>query len=229
VPRAKKTTKKVTKKTTRKTATTSRRVVVPPANLQVAVFRIRGNAPLVINAFSQKARQEIHDKQAAGSVAKKGKKRDKKDFKECFEQARHRTKAGWDGVPASAFRTALVSACRTVGFKMTLAKLSLFCVADGFDEVSHDPLVKITKGKPQYFEAAVRNATGVVDLRARPLWEPGWEAKVTLEFDADQFALEDVTNLLVRVGKQVGLGEGRPDSKNSCGMGWGTFDVLGAS
>jgi len=223
MPRAK---KKVTKKATKRVA--QRNVVVPPPNMQVAVFKIRGDAPLVINAFSEKARQEMHDKQAAGSTAKKGKKRDPKDFKKCYQQARHRATAGWDGLPASGFRKACVSACRTVGFKMTLAKLSIFCIPDGFDKISHDPLVKITKGKPKYFEAAVRNATGVADLRARPLWEPGWEAKVRLRFDADQFTLEDVTNLLVRVGMQVGLCEGRPDSKNSCGMGWGTFEVLGA-
>jgi len=207
---------------------TKKTITVPPANLQTAVFKIRGNAPLVINAFSEKARAEMRAKQVAGSVAKKGKKRDPKNFKENWEQARHRSKQGWDGFPAAAIRNAMVSACRTVGFKMTLAKLSVFCIADGFDKVSHDPLVKITKGKPKYFEAAVRNATGVADLRARPLFEEGWEANVKIRFDADQFTLEDISNLLVRVGQQVGLCEGRPDSKNSCGMGWGTFDVLGA-
>jgi len=33
--------------------------------------------------------------------------------------------------------------------------------------------------------------------------------------------------LLARVGMQVGIGEGRPDSKNSAGMGWGLFEVVG--
>lgn len=27
--------------------------------------------------------------------------------------------------------------------------------------------------------------------------------------------------------RQVGIGEGRNDSKNSAGMGWGSFEVLG--
>jgi len=27
------------------------------------------------------------------------------------------------------------------------------------------------------------------------------------------------------VGLQVGIGEGRPDSKNSAGMGWGMFTI----
>jgi ribosomal protein S17 len=41
----------------------------------------------------------------------------------------------------------------------------------------------------------------------------------------DQFKVQDVANLLSRVGEQVGICEGRPDSKNSAGMGWGTFQV----
>jgi hypothetical protein len=32
-------------------------------------------------------------------------------------------------------------------------------------------------------------------------------------------------NLFNRVGQQVGVGEGRPDSRNSAGMGMGLFNV----
>ena len=89
------------------------------------------------------------------------------------------------------------------------------------------PLVEITKGEPQYFETYVRLATGVCDLRARPMWAPGWEAIVRVRFDADMFKLEDVANLIMRVGQQVGIGEGRPDSPNSTGQGFGLFDLVG--
>jgi hypothetical protein len=108
---------------------------------------------------------------------------------------------------------------------MTLAKLSLFVIQDGFDRVDGTPLVKITKGQPRYVEHMVRLETGVADIRPRPMWNPGWEAKVTLRWDGDQFSIDDVANLLQRVGSQVGLLEGRPDSKNSAGCGWGTFTV----
>jgi hypothetical protein len=116
----------------------------------------------------------------------------------------------------------MISACRTVGFKMTLAKLSVFVEADGFDKQDGTPLVKITKGEPKYCEHMVR-IQQTVDVRARAMWNEGWEAELRIRFDADQFTLEDITNLLSRVGMQVGIGEGRPDSKSSSGMGWGTF------
>ena len=69
-----------------------------------------------------------------------------------------------------------------------------------------------------------RNATGVFDIRVRPMWRE-WYAQPVIQFDADQFKLQDVFNLLSRVGMQVGLGEGRPDSKMSSGLGYGTFTV----
>lgn len=66
---------------------------------------------------------------------------------------------------------------------------------------------------------------GVADIRWRPMWEQ-WSAKVRVRWDANQFSAQDVVNLLSRAGMQVGIGEGRPDSKASNGMGWGMFEVL---
>jgi len=199
-------------------------VTIHPPNLKVAVFRIVGTAHYVQHKFSAKAKQMMIDKQAAGSVAKKGTKREPKDFDALYEGATHRMTDGSYGIPAPGFRAAMVSACRVVGFKMTLAKLSLFIEADGFDDEG-TPLVKMRKGTPHRSDLAVRLETGVIDIRPRPMWNPGWEADLRVRFDADQFSLEDVANLLMRVGTQVGIGEGRPDSKNSCGMGWGLFSV----
>jgi hypothetical protein len=205
----------------------STNVTISAPKLLQAEFTIIGTAPYVQQAMSQKARAQIKGIQEAGSTGKKGKKREPKDFQDCYEQSKHLSKEGWCGIPAGAFRAAMVSACRLVGFKMTLAKLSIFVEADGFDKVDGTPLIKITKGEPHYCEHPVRLKGDVVDLRARPMWDPGWEAKVRITFDADQFTLEDVTNLMMRVGLQVGLGEGRPNSRSSVGMGWGTYKLEG--
>jgi hypothetical protein len=200
-------------------------IKIAPPNLQIGVFKIRGIAPLVQNKFSQKAKAQMREKQEKGSTSTKGKKKEAKDFQLLYEQAMHVSHEGWYGLPASGIRAAMVSACRLAGFKMTLAKLSVFVIADGFDKDDATPLVRITKGEPEYFESMVRLATGVADIRPRPMWQPGWEATVQIRFDADQFTIEDVTNLLMRVGLQVGVCEGRPDSKKSTGMGWGLFEV----
>lgn len=201
-------------------------LIINPPNIITANFRIQGDAPYVQNAFSAGGKEQIRLAQEAGHVGKKGKAKQAKDFQALYEGAMHISKEGWHGIPVTSFRAALVSACRLVGFQMTRAKLAVFIVSDGIDKNDGTPLVKITKGKPYYVEHIVRNETGVIDLRPRPMWDPGWQAIVKIRFDADQFALADVANLLVRVGMQVGIGEGRPDSKKSCGMGWGTFTIL---
>jgi len=200
-------------------------VSIKAPKFSTARFTIIGNAPYVQNAFPQKAKEQMKAKQEAGSQAKKGNKRESKDFQKCYEEAQHISKEGWNGIPAPAFRNGLISACRIVGFKMTLAKLGIFIEPDGFDKNDGTPLVKITKGKSKYHESPVRLETGVVDIRARAMFEEGWEALVNVKYDADMFSLEDISNLFMRLGMQVGIGEGRPDSKKSAGQGWGTFDL----
>jgi len=207
----------------RRQATT---VTITPPNIVTLPLTIRGTAPLVVNRMSHKALQQMKAAQEAGSVAKKGKKREPKDFAANYEGARHVSTDGWDGVHAGAFRSAMISACRTVGFQMTRAKLSVFVEADGFDKVDGVPLVKITKGKPHYCEHLVRNDSGVVDIRARAMFDQGWEMVVKIKYDADQFTASDVVNLMARVGMQVGICEGRPDSKDSAGVGWGLFEII---
>jgi len=202
-----------------------REVVITPPKLNTVDFLIVGKAPYVQQAFSEKAKQEIRDTQEAGSTGKKGKKRDPKNFQECYENSKHISHEGWCGIPAGAFRAAMVSACRLVGFKMTLAKLSIFVEANGYDKNDNTPLVKITKGEPQFCLHPVRLKGDTIDLRARAMWNPGWEAMVSITFDEDQFTVTDVANLMTRVGRQVGLGEGRPDSRSSVGMGWGLFEI----
>lgn len=201
-------------------------VRIKPPSFGIAQIGIRGTSPLVIHAFGKKALKQMHEKQAGGTAASSKKNRSKKDFIKEYESAKHLSSKGWCGIHAGAFRNAMISACRLVNFRMTLAKLSVTVIADGYDRHSSEPLVRITKGEPIYHEGPVRLADGSMDLRARPMWLPGWEAIVTIRFDMDQFTLDDVHNLMTRVGMQVGLCEGRNDSKKSAGLGWGEFALF---
>lgn len=197
-------------------------VQIKPPNIRVAMLRAIGTAPLVQCKFSAKAKAQMMETQAAGSVARGKKKREPKDFDSVCEGAVHYSTEGWPGIPAGAFRAGAISACRLVGFRMTLAKLSIFVEPDGFDRDDATPLVKLIAEPFRRVDHAVRNATGVADIRSRPMWDR-WAVDLRVRFDGDQFSLDDVTNLFARVGVQVGIGEGRPDSRASAGMGWGTF------
>lgn len=201
-------------------------VTISPPNFQRISLTLEGTAPLMQARFSAKAMQAMMAKMAAGSTAKKGSKRAARDFDEDFEQAKHISTEGWIGLPAAALRNACIDVCRMVGFKMTHARMSIFVEPDGSDKVDGQPLVKLDAGEPERTEMATRNATGVADIRVRPMWRE-WRLHVVLRFDADQFTSSDVVNLVARAGEQIGLGEGRPYSKQSNGMGFGTFRIAG--
>ena len=108
------------------TNTNSERITITPANIRTGEIWIKGTAPLVVHKFSDKAKSMIRAKQAAGSTANTKKAKAAKDFDEVFNGARHISFDGWDGFPASAIRSACIRACTLVGFKMTMAKLSIF-------------------------------------------------------------------------------------------------------
>jgi hypothetical protein len=198
-------------------------VTIHPPNIQRAVFRIEGKS-YVQNRFA--ARVQVSERMTVPQRDRKSRTaRPPRNFEQDFENAHHRTVAGWCGIPCAAFRAAMIDACRTVNLVMTRAKMSLFVVPDGFDMHDGYPLVRLySHNPPERTELPVRNDNGSLDIRVRPLWRDWW-ADITIEFDADMISAESVANLLDRAGRQVGVGEGRPFSKNSAGMGWGTFTV----
>ena len=199
--------------------------VSPPkfAIMELPIVNIPGS-PLVIHAFSQKARDQMKAAQEAGAqrTKKKG-NREPKDFALAYHNARHISADGWDGAAAATFRNAAIDACRLVGFHMTVAKRALFIEPDGLSVPDGTPLVRI-EGKPYAFEATVRNQTGVADVRVRPRWDD-WKAIVRIRFDTELFTPDDLVNLMLRAGEQCGVCEGRPGSKSSFGQGWGMFQV----
>jgi hypothetical protein len=199
-------------------------VTITAPNFKYIKLRLVGTAPYMQARFAAKAMQAMKSKMEAGPTAKKGVKREARDFDDDFEQAQHCSSDGWNGIPASAIRNACIDVCRMVGFKMTHAKMSIFVEAAGLDKVDGTPLIKLDANPPERVDMATRNATGVADIRVRPMWRE-WAADILIRFDADQFTFTDIVNLLSRAGEQVGIGEGRPFSKSSNGLGFGTFRV----
>lgn len=199
--------------------------VIAPPKMESATVTIVGTSQLVVHRFSEKTRRMLEAQMMEGSRAKNKKTRDPRDFEDDYLRALYVAEEGWYGVPAPSFRNAFISACRVAGFPMTRAKLSIFVAADGYDREDKKPLVRITKGEPTPWQTIVRNESGVIDIRNRPRWEKGWEMVLRVSWDAEQFSATDVFNLIARAGLQVGVGEGRPDSPNSNGLGFGCWEL----
>lgn len=198
-------------------------IVISKPNFEQADFEIVGTAPFVQHKFSEKSRKGILEAQIVKSGTR-GKKRMPRDIEQEYKDAQHIGEKGEHGIPCAAFRGAMIDACRAAGFVMTKAKMSVFCVGHTFDRDDGTPLA-LLEGKPEVNESTVRLESGVASVAIRPMWRK-WTAKVRIRWDADQFGIQDVANLLTRAGIQVGVGEGRPYSKKSNGMGWGTFELV---
>jgi hypothetical protein len=201
------------------------RIVITPPRLEMIRLRLEGTTPYMQAKFSKKAQEAMIERMEAGSTAKKGRAREPRDFQSDFEEATHVSEEGWFGIPAAAFRNAAIDACRMTGYQMTRAKMSIFVGSDGLDSIESTPLIRLEGDDPTPSQMPVRNATGVADIRVRPLWRE-WGCTVRLTYDADQFTASDVVNLFNRAGRQVGIGEGRPYSKKSNGLGFGLFRVV---
>lgn len=197
-------------------------LVITPMKIERARFKIVGTAPFVQHKFSKKARDQMLAEQQKTAGTKGRKKKEPRDIEADYLGAMHIGDDHRNGIPCGAFRSALIDACRAAGFVMTKAKMSIFCQHDTIDKDDGTPLVHIN-GDPEMHQAMVR-IQNTSTIAVRPMWRE-WSVDLTLEWDGEQFSVHDVANLLARAGVQVGVGEGRPFSKSSHGMGWGTFRI----
>jgi hypothetical protein len=205
-------------------------LVIEPLKQAIMTVPIIGSTPLKILRFSQKSRDQVQATQEAGDQAKTKRRKEPKNFEEGYENAKYRCtqildgkKVTWLGLNASGIRNGCIETCRMAGYAMTKAKMSIFAVEDGFDDIDKTPLCRIF-GDAEKCIDAVRNASGVIDLRPRAMW-PDWRMSVRIRFDESQFSPSDIINLMIRVGQQNGLGEGRPNGTNGAGTGNGIFLV----
>lgn len=210
------------------TVVTRQPIVITAPSYVIYNFTVVGLTPYMQNAWSHKAIEQMKDAQRQGDKLKVGKKnRPPKDFDAAFRAAFHRSTEGWVGVPTDSFKAALVAACRAAGLVMTQMKQAILNVeADGLDVVTGQGLVRLVEGgKPERNELPVRPQRGSTDIHPRPLWRKWGIKSLRIQVDAAMIDLTSLANLLMRAGQQVGIGEGRPGSPNSTGLGFGRFIV----
>lgn len=204
-------------------ATTAKAIRVEPIKMGLMELFIEGTTPLSVHKFSDKAQKGMQETQEAGSAAKTKKAREPRDYEQDYQNAKYVSEEGWLGINASSFRNGMISACRAASFVMAKAKIAVFVDADGYDRDDGTPLIRIY-GEPKLWKAMARNSNGAFDVRVRPRWKT-WKARVRIRYDTGIFQDSDIVNLMTRLGLQVGVGEGRHDSKMSPGIGLGTFQL----
>ena len=183
-----------------------------PIDIRRAVIVLASDSPLVVHAWSAKAKQEILDKQ----MKKPRQAKEAKDPDALYEECFYRTPDKRYGFPAIAFKAAAVDACSHVSDLTKVAARGAFHI-DG--EII--PLEDYTG--PVQRQDMVRIAMGTADVRIRPEF-PTWKATLNLRYNAGVLSLEQIANLFNVAGFSIGIGEHRPQRDGQ----WGMFHVVEA-
>lgn len=190
------------------------KVELAPIKRIHATVHIRSTTPLIMHKWSEKAKAMMRDKQQRGT---KTKARELKDPEADATAATYMTTEGDIGLPAMAFKNALITAAhKDIGIEKTLVRKALFLRCPDRNMVipfseHEDPTIR---------EDMVRVGMGSADLRYRP--EFGfWSASIDLEIDGDLLQAKDVLALINRAGFGVGICEWRPEKDGE----YGRFEI----
>lgn len=198
-------------------------IEVKPPKFVYARFHLIGTSPLVVQRMSAKVKQQMVATQEEGSTSKTRKKREPKNFEKLYQDAKHISQEGWEGIHAAAIRSSMISVAIAAGAVKEAVKRAVIVIQEGMSEDGMTPLVRI-HGKSEMFLQGQANTNGSMDIRSRPKYEK-WECYPIIRYDADVIRLEDVANLLIRAGMTAGIGEGRYASRKANGIGWGAWRV----
>lgn len=181
-----------------------------PSTLEIPELRISevnitlvGDSPLIVHAWSKKAREEMLAKQMGKAQGPKAKKDPEQDYKEAF----YYLPDGRYGFPAVAFKAAAVDAASQ------LSGLTKVFLRGAFHVIGE--MVPI-EGEPRMREDMVRVGMGTADIRFRPEF-PEWSVTVPVRFST-AITLEQIVNLFNQAGFSCGIGEWRPQKDGPYGM-----------
>ena len=186
-------------------------------------FKIEGLTPVIPHRWAEKSKRLMREKQmnpGAVRVKKEAKDPEAEAMDSCYWlPPLEGSSESRPALPATAFKAAMVHACRLFeGISMVQAK-SLFYVVGESDE----QLVPI-EGVVRQREDTPRNASGVADLRYR-LQFNDWKASITVRFTKAAISAESIAALL-DAGGRGGVGDWRPSSPKSATGTYGQFKVV---
>ncbi|MCM0751537.1 hypothetical protein DEA98_10035 [Brucella pseudogrignonensis] len=196
-------------------------ITLPKLNIQLMEVVVIGDSPLIVHAWSEKAKKEMLDKQL--KVAKGA--REAKDPVADFQNTMYRFEDGGHGFPSIAFKAAAVTAGTSVAGLTKIAARQAFHmlgenadIAGAFDGAqSRTNLVRILGSEPQMREDMVRVGMGTADIRYRAEY-PDWHAKLLVRYNANVLSEAQILNLINVAGFAVGIGEWRPEKDGNYGM-----------
>lgn len=195
-------------------------IVLPPLDIRLMEVTIVGDSPLIVHAWSEKAKREMLDKQ----MKKAKHAKEPKDPRADFEASLYRLGDGY-GFPSIGFKAAAVTACTSVaGITKVAARQAFHILGEDIDVVgafdgtsARLNLVRIYGCEPSMREDMVRVGMGTADLRYRGEFSD-WKANLTVRYNANVLSEAQILNIINVAGFAVGVGEWRPEKDGMNGM-----------
>lgn len=202
-------------------------VQIKPLDIQKINIRIVGDTPLIVHAWSDKAKKMMLDAQMGATKTSAKEKRDpfddfiqslywlegkpEKSTPEAFMKAVEKG-AKW-GFPVGAIKQAANSAA----YRLKWVKNQMELRGSYFLNTEYGDMCEIKGSVPEMREDMVRIGMGSADLRYRGEFK-NWYADMTLEYNASGgMSLEQIINCINAGGYVCGLGEWRPEKDGSFG------------
>ena len=203
-------------------------IEIRPIEIKKVTIRIVGDTPLIMHAWSEKAKRMMLEAQMG--IAK-GKKKEAKnpvdDFirsmywltpmpedgtMESFEEAI--ANGARFGFPVTAFKQAAISAA----YRMGWAKDKMSMRGAFFIDSDENGMIEIHSDTPEMREDMVKVGMGTADIRYRGEFK-NWHADLTISYNANgQYSLENIVNIINAGGYVCGVGEWRPERDGQNGM-----------
>jgi hypothetical protein len=198
---------------------TTQAVQLKPMAKKTARVSIVGTSPLIMQRWSEKAKESMLAKQMKKVVV-----REAKDPEAQYESSKYilpdvGKKPGGPGFPAGNFKECCVRGGKALGMVMTDSRGAFF-IKGVYSPRDGRMLVPI-KGEWSMREDPVRLESGVADLRYRAQLVD-WSATLEIEYIETAISIEQIINALNAGGFGCGVGEWRPQHKGE----FGRFEVV---
>lgn len=199
-------------------------VFLPPFEKKEFAMKLIGDSPLIIHAWSDKAKKEMLDKQMKKAAKGKGAKDPFMDFCDSMywlsKKPENPTmedviKAKF-GFPSNAFKLSAVDG----GYRGKATKNMTDSISSFFVFGETDREMAEIKGIPEMREDMVRIGqaqTRTTDIRYRGQFKE-WSVNLRIEYNPASMSMEQIINIFNIAGFSTGVGEWRPQRKGSYGM-----------
>lgn len=210
-------------------------IAIRPIEIKKVPLTIVGDTPLIMHAWSEKAKREMLEAQMGkNKVKQKEPKNPVMDFVNSMywltekpeidarmsqEESEEKYLAAIEkgarfGFPVTAFKQAAISAAYRMGWSKD--KMSLRGAF--FIDSDENGMIEIKSDAPIMREDMVKIGMGTADIRYRGEFR-NWSAEMTISYNANgQQSLDDIINIINAGGYICGVGEWRPERDGQNGM-----------